>query len=82
VPREDVLGDVPPGDVLEALEVIAGVMLGGFFKDDDGAAFLDGLGVTVAYWLGGLWGASRPPCNASWRSPWEAPDGRKHHADL
>lgn len=60
VPREDVLGDVPPGDVLEALEAIAGVMLSGFCRDDDGAAFLDGLGVAVAYWLGDLWRLSSP----------------------
>jgi len=46
--RENVLGDIPPGDVLEAMEVIAGVFLGMLSPDDRGARVLEALGLLTA----------------------------------
>jgi hypothetical protein len=46
--RADVLGDVPPGDALRAMETIAGGLIQGVWPADHGAGFLSGLGIDIA----------------------------------
>ena len=53
VPRDEVLGDVPAGDVLEALEVITAGVLEGVWPADHGADALARLGVGIARIGGG-----------------------------
>jgi hypothetical protein len=48
VPREDVLGDAPAGDVLEAMEAISTGLLAGISPGDGGAAVLGRIGLAVA----------------------------------
>ena len=48
VPREDVLEGHDPGDILAAMESIAGGLLAGAWPDDGGAGVLERVGLAVA----------------------------------
>lgn len=47
VDRAVVLGDCPPGDALEAMEVIASAFAAALSPDDDGARLLEFIGLRV-----------------------------------
>lgn len=48
LPREDVLGDVPPGEALEAMEAVTTGLIEGVWPADQGADFLARLGIGIA----------------------------------
>lgn len=53
VPREQLLGDTPPGEVLAALEVVAGVLLKRTSPAGHGQPLLEAFGVAIAEELQG-----------------------------
>jgi hypothetical protein len=53
VPRDAVLGDAEPGDVLAAMEAITAGLLHGIWPQDKGAQVLTRIGLAVADLEGG-----------------------------
>ena len=56
IPRAAVLGDMPAGEALEAMETVAGGLLAGAFPGDKGAAVLKRIGIEIARLDGGAGG--------------------------